>query len=108
MATMFIPSPTGLKLTAMTETMAQALLSLAGEPIADAAKSLAPVDEGDYKDNIEATAGVEGASALARVNAFVMYASFIEFGTVDTPTFAVLRRACESLGLRLSSEHAAY
>lgn len=72
------------------------------EEIAGTAKDIGPRGDGDYVDGISAIGGV-GPDNLAtgRVVARDWKSALIEFGTSDTPTFAVLRRAAEGSGLRL-------
>ena len=61
------------------------------------ARERAPVATGAYRDSIEA-AVVEGDDGWkGRVVADVPYADYLEFGTEDTPTFATLRRAGETI-----------
>jgi hypothetical protein len=64
---------------------------------ADYAQSIAPVGEGDYQDGIEGdTVFVDGAWR-GRIAARDWKSRFIEYGTVDTPKFGVLRRTREHL-----------
>lgn len=74
-----------------------ALKEVGAEPIAENARELAPVDEGDYRDGIQAT--VDGDEV--RVDAMDWKSNFIEFGTVDTPVFAPLARGARQAGARL-------
>lgn len=72
------------------------------ERIADAARELAPVDSGAYKDSIQA----EKTKVGARVYSTEYYSTFIEFGAPNwniAPQY-VFRRAAESLGLTFRSK----
>lgn len=100
MATRFVPDHDGMLAISRTVEMAKALDTFA-DYTASNARNLAPVDEGDYRNSIDTTSGVDGGVATARVNANDWKAGLIEFGTEDTPTFAPLRRGAEQAGLKL-------
>jgi hypothetical protein len=68
---------------------------------AEAARALAPVDSGEYRQSIGGAVGVERGTLVGRVYSKDFKAHWIEFGTVDTPVFAPLRRGVESLGLKV-------
>lgn len=73
------------------ESITEAKLVVAREAAAYA-RSIAPVDEGDYRDGIQ-TVHV-GASGVGV--AFTDFKSiWIEYGTVDTPEFGVAARTAE-------------
>ena len=57
------------------------------------AKSLAPVETGAYRDSITST--ISGTKGVVSAN--IRYAVYLEFGTSDTPVFATLRQASESV-----------
>jgi topoisomerase IA-like protein len=61
------------------------------EEVAQEARAIAPVATGRYQDSIRAL--IEDGKAI--VLADVPYAVYVEYGTVDTPTFAPLRRAMD-------------
>lgn len=79
------------------------------EPVADRAQGLAPVREGDLKSSITVSerrtrrvarsgrfdrkTGVEVAMGPAAGLGALQYASFVEFGTVDTPAQPYMRPA---------------
>jgi len=94
----FVPSVTGMNALASSEGLEDALKEVA-EEIASNARDLAPELSGDYKAGISVVAGEEDGESLARVNANDWKSGLIEFGTEDTPAFAPLRRAVESVGL---------
>ena len=74
-------------------------LEIIADNIADAARAVAPVDQRDYVDGIEVETGDdEQGNPVARVNANDWKSHGIEFGTVDTPKFAPLRRGLDSQG----------
>lgn len=100
MATRFVPNPAGLRELNRSREM-QAAMAREAEEVADAARALAPQDEGDYVASIgvEVTADAQGVKAQAVATDWK--AGFIEFGTVDTPTFAPLRRGAEQAGHRV-------
>lgn len=89
------------KIGASPEMVAQ--LALHARDAADTARMEAPVDTGAYRDSISSEAGVEGVSAYGRVIAADFKANWIEFGTIRHPARAVLRRAVESVGLKVRS-----
>lgn len=96
---LFIPNPAGILIEAASEGMQYAMGERA-EQIAAAARTIAPYDPTSdgphYRDQIGVDVGVEDGLATGRVHADDEAAGYIEFGTVDTPTFAPLRRAAES------------
>jgi HK97 gp10 family phage protein len=79
------------------------------EPMADRARALAPVGQGDLKASIEVSE--KRTKRVARINRFdkntgiqmsmgpvsgggvLNYATFAEFGTIDTPAFGYMRGA---------------
>jgi hypothetical protein len=63
------------------------------ERIATAARSFAPVRTGRYRASITTRREGEQVNAIAAVP----YGAFLEWGTVDTPTFAPLRRGLETV-----------
>ena len=100
MAATFVPVP-GLNalVASMPEMFAE--MEQAAQAIAEIAKGMAPVDEGDYRDSIEGHAEYDPI-AIGIVSATgdpEEQAIYLEFGTNDTPTFGTLRRAAESFRL---------
>jgi len=71
-------------------------LAKGAQPAVDAAKQFAPVEEGDYRDGIEVVIDDDAV----RIDAKDWKSHFIEWGTVDTPIFAPLRRGVRAAGLR--------
>lgn len=66
-------------------------MALAQE-VVDYAQSIAPVDSGDYRDGIRVRRyGKSGVGIEFSDDA----SSFVEYGTEDTPEFAVMRRSIE-------------
>jgi len=59
------------------------------------ARNIAPVDTGAYQASIETE--IQGTTAT--LSSSIRYARYLEFGTSDTPTFATLRQASESVTL---------
>ena len=53
---------------------------------------------------ITADAAIIETKAAARVNARKFTSGFIEFGTSDTPPFAILRTSVDATGLTLESK----
>lgn len=76
-------------------------LRLRAEAAASVAREIAPVDSGAYRDGIQAQSGIRGNVATARVNARDWKSHFIEFGTSQRAARAILRRACDAVGLKL-------
>jgi hypothetical protein len=67
------------------------------EDAAQAAKSFAPVRTGAYRDSIKAHRDAEDVY----VSAFDFKANWIEFGSVNNPPSAPLRRGVAAAGLKL-------
>lgn len=63
----------------------------------DYARDIAPVDEGEYKDGIDGDVVFRNGAWRGRITARDFKSRFIEYGTVDTPKFGVLRRTREHL-----------
>jgi hypothetical protein len=90
--TAVVPNPPGIA-ALRSAVNATGALRPYGERIEARAKALAPVRSGEYRDSIH-TSLEDGRIVVA---ADVEYAVFVELGTSDTPTFAVLRRAVEAV-----------
>ncbi len=93
----FVYNPTVERQIALSPEVGGVLHERAVEGAA-IARSLAPVDEGDYRDGIEAVSGVEGDSQVGRVNANDWKSHLIEFGTIHAPTFAILAKSLDAIG----------
>lgn len=100
MANRFVPNPAGIKELARSREMQASMLREA-EEIADAARGLAPVDQSDYIASLGTETAADERGVYARAISTDWKAGFIEFGTVDTPTFAPLRRGAEQAGHRV-------
>lgn len=61
------------------------------------AREIAPVATGEYRDSIEATVEETADGWQGQVIAGAAHSVYVEFGTEDTPTFATLRRAGETI-----------
>lgn len=96
----FVPNPEGIALLERGPA-ALAAVSRAAEAGIDEAAAIAPERTGAYKRGLKAQAGVDGGKVRGRMNATDFKSGWIELGTSDTPTFAVLRRACDAAGLSL-------
>lgn len=88
----FVINPTFVKRLVRDPSLIPPLKEAAAAA-ADKAGDLAPVDDGDYRDGIKVAVGADERGVLARVNATDFKSHWIEFGTIDTPAFAPLRRA---------------
>lgn len=66
------------------------------------AQDIAPVKSGKYRDSIKTGRGVYRGRAVGRLIASDFKSGWIEFGTSKWPAHAVLRRACDAAGLKLS------
>jgi hypothetical protein len=89
---MFRMNPTFLPTLARGPEMHHAMGEVA-EEVAREARSIAPVDEGDFRDSIHEEVVIEDGKATGKVIADDPASIHIEFGTSDTPTFATLRKA---------------
>ena len=71
--------------------MVEGKLALAQE-VVEYAQSIAPVDTGDYRDGIRARRyGKTGVGIEFSDDA----SSFVEYGTADTPEYAIMRKSIE-------------
>jgi hypothetical protein len=61
------------------------------------AKSIAPVETGAYRDSIQGKVEMTDEGAVAIVEAADPASFYIEVGTEDTPTFAVLQKTLDHL-----------
>ncbi len=75
------------------------IVERAAEAAARNARAVAPVDEGDYRDGIEATV-VDGPDGpVGRVNAHHWTSHWIEWGSAHNSVHAPLRRGARAAGL---------
>lgn len=63
--------------------------------VVDTWQQNSPEDSGEYKDSVQVIEPAEAGKG--RVGATVDYASYVEYGTVDTQEFAPRRRTVEQL-----------
>lgn len=84
----FIPS-LGIAQRAAKESVDSGAVDKVAEEIAKAARAVAPVDTGAYRDSIH----VEDGAVVADV----AHAAAVEAGTADTPAFSPLRRGAETV-----------
>jgi hypothetical protein len=96
----FIPNLAGIAELGRSKGVLNAMVENAERAAAEA-RSIAPVDSGDFQDSIHVEVSSEGNQPEAQVVAGVDYAVYVELGTSDTPTFATLRRGSEAAGLKL-------
>ena len=73
----------------------------AGEKVLAAAKQLCPVDTGALQESGHVEMSERNGQLVALVTFSTRYAVYVEFGTIDTPTFAFLRGGAEAAGYRL-------
>jgi hypothetical protein len=90
MTVKYVPNPAATKQLSV-DPMMMAMLAQAAAQGATNARAIAPVETGAYRDSIHP----ETEPGRGLVVADIRYASFIEFGTSDTQTYAVLRRATD-------------
>lgn len=90
----FIPEDEIREYLETSADVLEAKLELA-EQVVDYARSIAPVDEGDYRDGIKVRR--HGRSGVG-VHWTDPKSGLIEYGTEDTPEFAVRRRTIEHFG----------
>jgi hypothetical protein len=95
---LFVPNPLGVAQIDETIEMSRAMTEIA-TAVETVARVIAPHRTGAYAASIHVEQAMEDGKAIANVVADVPYAVFVEFGTADTPTFAPLRRAAESVGV---------
>lgn len=102
----YTPSYKGVGEMLCAEFMVQAMRAR-GEKVKVRAIEISPVGpshevgvpRGHYRDSFEVEAGVKmrrTRRAYARVRNTAKYASFVEFGTSDTPKFRVLGKAIDA------------
>lgn len=91
----FVPNPRFEQQVSKSREMKRALRE-ATEPALREAQRLAPVDTGEYRDSLQIVEDANGVRLMSDDDK----ASYIEFGTSDTPAFAPLRKGTEAAGLR--------
>lgn len=91
----FVPNPRFESQARQSREMREAIRR-ATEPALREAQRLAPVDSGEYRDSLQIVEDADGVRLMSDDDK----ASFIEFGTEDTPAFAPLRKGTEAAGLR--------
>lgn len=73
--------------------------------VASAARQLAPVRTGHYQRSIRTSVEVDAKGRpFGRVHADDIAAHIVEWGSVNNPAYAPLRRAAEALGLKLQAD----
>lgn len=77
----------------------------AGEKILAVANGIVPVDTGATQASGHVEMDERDGKLIAHVTYSTPYAVYLEFGTHDTPTFAMLRRGAEGAGFKLSKGH---
>lgn len=103
MTNKYLPDHRADELLARDADVGVALTKVA-EQIADTVRRIGPRDadaDEHYVEMITVDSGLDGSTVVGRVNANKWTSWFIEAGTSDTPTFAPLRHATESVGLTL-------
>lgn len=105
--TSFVPARDAARKLGRTPAM-RAMLSTYVEAGEEAVKAIAPVGDskpGDhYKDQIEGVVGTRGSRGgvfIGRINAFKWTSHWIEFGTINNPAYAPLRRGLAAIGARV-------
>src|SRR4051812_7768685 len=96
----FVPNPKARLEIQRSPAMA-AFLKTHVEAAAEYARSIAPVESGDYRDGIEADVGVVGPLAEGRIIGNDWKTIWIEKGTSERAAHAVLRRAADSAGIKI-------
>jgi hypothetical protein len=94
----FVPNPGFERLLSASREYVDGLAESA-EPGAEAAKAIAPVASGAYRDGIEVR--VVGRTVFLSGTDFK--SGWIEYGTEDTPIFACLRRGAQTAGLKFTT-----
>lgn len=92
----FVPNPR-FESEAKRSAEMKAAMKRGAQAAADEARRMAPVDTGEYRASIRVVETADGARVVADDDK----ATYIEFGTSDTPAFAPLRRGTEAAGLRI-------
>lgn len=99
--TRFVPNQLGIRQYFSSDPALARAVSAIADQIKERAQAIAPVRTGSYRDSIEVELARDDATGvlMARVNATDFKSHWIEFGTIDTPAFAPLRRALEGMGV---------
>ena len=92
----FKPNRAAVRKLAKTREMQQVAADRA-EQVAAAARAIAPVATGAYRDGIRAVVVRSRDGFIGRVVATHFTSAWIEFGTIHTSARAPLRRALESV-----------
>jgi HK97 gp10 family phage protein len=95
----FTPSYSGLGELLRSDEMKAEMLRRA-EKVAEMARAIAPVDDGDYKASITASVGIQREAterAAGRVEVGVDHAIFVEYGTSSgSPAQHILGRSLDA------------
>lgn len=96
MAATFRANQAGIASLARTPAMRDAMKALA-DRVANQARSIAPVDTGEYKASIDASTVERDGKAVGRVTAHADHSAFLEFGTRYMDAQRVLGRSLDIL-----------
>lgn len=98
--TRFVANPMLEEQLKRSYMFADDLLEVAND-VKDGATANAPEDEGDFKAGMRTEVGMEADGITARFIADDWKSVIIEYGTAEHPFSSPIRRAIESLGLKL-------
>lgn len=101
--THFIPNPFFDETFRRSAQCASALVQV-GEDIKGAIQAASPVDTGAFRDSFSVQESTDSDGVKAVVLTDDWKAAFIEFGTVEHPFNAPIRRGIESAGYTLKGE----
>jgi hypothetical protein len=90
----FVPAPGGM---AFVGTLVKKAVDIVTKEIEQVAKATAPVDTGAFRNSIKSEVEFDGIIPKGTVYADIRYAVYLEYGTTDTPTFATLQKAADSV-----------
>lgn len=103
MASRFVPNPVGIA-GLLRDPALRRYVERATETLRQTAQSGSPRDTGHFADSYETAVETTSAGPVGLLDNTDAGAVAIEFGSVNNPPFAPMRRACRALGLRLRGE----
>jgi Bacteriophage HK97-gp10, putative tail-component len=99
----FVPDPQGLAALASTPDMATFVTHVT-DSLRDTARSITPRKTGHLADSYTTDVEHTPRGVVGTLGNTARYATPIEFGGVNNPPFAPMRKAARSLGLDLKAD----